>query len=189
MDIIESDISPSNDEVRILIVDDDPIVLQVMENFVASAGYYFASAGDGLEALAKMRKESFAIVITDINMPNMDGMELLKEVCRKYTKTGVIVITGLSDEYNYIDVINAGAIDYMTKPFNGNELLAKLQRVIREQTLVHELEQISIRDSLTGIYNRRHFDTKITAEIKRAVRQNYQIFLSFLDRIQAYRHQ
>jgi len=172
---------PKNEEIRILIVDDDPIVLEVMKSFVASYGFNFATASDGMEAVELLEKQEFDIIISDINMPRMDGMELLNHVRQHHPSIGMIIITGISEEYSYVDVIRAGAIDYMTKPFDGQELLAKLQRVVREQALVSELEQLSICDSLTGLYNRRHFDTKLSEELHRAVRQGYSIFLAFLD--------
>ncbi len=162
--------------VKILIVDDEEVVLEVMKSFIASFGFQFATACNGVEAIEKLKDETFEIIVTDLNMPQMDGMELLEYVTDHHPKTGVIVVTGISEEYSYIDVINAGAIDYMTKPFDGNELIAKLLRVLREQTMVHKLEQMSIRDSLTNLYNRRHFDHKINDELHRAVRQSYPIF-------------
>lgn len=174
-------VQPNNENVKILLVDDDPVVLEVMKSIIASYGFTLATANDGKQALAKLESEPFSIIITDINMPIMDGMELLQYVKEHYPKIGVIVVTGLSEDYSYIDVINAGAIDYMTKPFESSELLAKLRRVIREQTLIHELEKRSTCDALTTLHNRRHFDTKIVDEAHRAVRQDYNIFLAFLD--------
>jgi len=172
---------PPNKDINILLVDDDPIVLKLLESILAARGYNYDVAGDGLQAVEKMKRQSFNIVITDINMPNMNGMELLKHIIEHHPRTGVIVATGYSKMYSYVDVINAGAIDYLTKPFNGDELLAKLHRVVREQALFDQLEQISISDSLTGLYNRRYFDTKIVDELLRATRQNYEIFLTFID--------
>jgi len=174
-------IQPNNEKVKILIVDDDPVVLEVMKSVVASHGFSISTANDGRQALAQVQSDQFSIIITDINMPIMDGMELLRYVKEHYPKIGVIVVTGLSEHYSYVDVINAGAIDYMTKPFESSELLAKLRRVIREQTLIRELEKRSTSDSLTTLYNRRHFDSKIVDEAHRAVRQDYKIFLSLID--------
>lgn len=172
---------PNNEDVKILLVDDDPVVLEVMKSIIASYGFSLATAADGRQAIERLAADRFAIVITDINMPIMDGMELLRHVKANYPGIGVIVVTGLSEDYTYVDVINAGAIDYMTKPFDSSELLARLRRVIREQTLTRELEKRSTSDSLTNLYNRRHFDTKIVEEVHRAARQEYGIFLSLID--------
>lgn len=172
---------PQNKDVKILIVDDDPIVLAVIQSIITAHGFPTATASDGQQALEALHKDRFSIVISDINMPVMNGMELLRHVKAEFPKIGVIVVTGFSEEYSYVEVINAGAIDFLTKPFNGPELLAKLQRVIREQTLIRELEKRSTNDALTNLYNRRYFNTKIVDEIHRAIRQEYSIFLSFID--------
>ena len=179
--IITSFCLPNNEDIRILIVDDDPLVQLVIQSYISSHGYYSALAGDGLEAVSKLQEEVYDIVVTDVNMPNMDGIELLKHININYPDTGVIVVTGFSEEYSYMDVINLGAIDYMTKPLDGNEFLARLKRVVREQAMMKELKQLSIRDPLTGLYNRRYFDVKIAEELHRGVRQNYAVFLAFVD--------
>lgn len=178
---VEIEDIPRREDVHILIVDDDEVVLEVLKSYIASFGFQYSTAADGLEACQHLQKQDFPIIITDINMPNMGGMELLQYVNIHHPQTGVIVVTGLSEEYSYVDVISAGAIDYITKPFDGSELLAKLQRVIREQSLIKKLEQISICDSLTKLYNRRYFDKKISEELQRAVRQNYEVYLAFFD--------
>jgi diguanylate cyclase (GGDEF)-like protein len=168
-------------DILILLVDDDPFVLEVMKEYIKSFGYVCSTASDGLEAVECLKLDTYNIVITDMNMPNMNGMELLQYTRDNHPKTGVIVVTGLSEEFTFVDVIRAGAIDYLTKPFEGDELLAKLHRVIREQSLVRKLEQISIRDSLTGVYNRGHFDEKLAEELLRGTRQNYSVFLTLID--------
>ncbi len=178
---IHSQELPNNNDVNILIVDDEDMVLEVMSNYIVSFGFNSFTASDGKEAIDLLKKHTFNIVLTDINMPEMNGIELLHYVTEHYPDTGVIVVTGISEDYSYVDVINAGAIDYMTKPFEGSELLAKLKRVIREQAMVFKLQEMSIRDSLTNLYNRRYFDFKIQEEISRAVRQSYQVFISFID--------
>ena len=178
---IDTNDYPPNKDINILLVDDDPDLLQIMQRILELESYSFATAKDGVQAVKKMRESPFDIVITDINMPNMNGMELLEHIIKLYPQTGVIVATGYSADHSYVDVISAGAIDYMTKPFDGEELLAKLKRVVREQALVKELEQMSICDSLTKLYNRRYFDIKIVDEAHRANRQNRVIFLTFID--------
>ncbi|HFQ80861.1 MAG TPA: diguanylate cyclase [Desulfobacterales bacterium] len=173
---------PAIKNIKILLVDDDPVILTLMASILRKNGYQFASASDGLEAVKKLEQDdTFRIVITDINMPRMNGMELLKHILEFYPQTAVIVTTGFSREYSYMDVIKAGAIDYMTKPFDTDELLAKLHRVIREQTMVEQLEKMSISDGLTSLYNRRYFDLKIMEEIHRSSRHHYRIFLAFID--------
>ncbi|MEA3546902.1 MAG: diguanylate cyclase [Thermodesulfobacteriota bacterium] len=167
--------------VKILIVDDDPFVLDTISYFITSFGHECESAGSGLEALEKLRGEPYRIVISDIDMPGMSGMELLKEIKKDYPDIGVIIVTGYADNFSYANVIRDGAIDFISKPFQQDELEAKLNRVIREQDLIKELERLSNCDPLTGLYNRRFFDLKLTEELRRAARQDYLVVLAMLD--------
>jgi diguanylate cyclase (GGDEF)-like protein len=84
-------------------------------------------------------------------------------------------------EYNYTEVIGVGASDFIDKPFNADELEAKINRIIRERSLRAELKRLSTRDGLTGLYNRRYFDQNLRHEAIRALRQNYNMYLLFID--------
>jgi diguanylate cyclase (GGDEF)-like protein len=152
-----------------------------MGTYIASFGFDHDTAVNGLEAVQKLKKEKFSIVFTDMIMPEMDGMLLLKHIRQNYPKVGVIVITGYGHTFTYTDVIKAGASDFISKPFNADELEAKLNRLLRELNLVRQLERHSICDPLTDLYNRRYFNTKIVTEVQRADRQGYHIFLQLLD--------
>jgi len=93
----------------------------------------------------------------------------------------VVVVTGYTGTFSYMDVIKAGASDFISKPFNSDELEAKINRILRERQLIKELEFLSNCDALTGLYNRRYFDQKINEEAYRADRQKYPVFLFMLD--------
>lgn len=166
---------------RILIVDDDPLILETICYFVTSFGYDCDTAGSGQEALDILTREKFQIIISDIVMPGMNGMQLLKKVKKLHPKIGVIIVTGYAENYSYSDVIRAGAIDFISKPFQKDELEAKLDRVVREQNMIQELERLSNCDPLTGLYNRRYFDLKLAEEVQRASRQDYHVVLGMLD--------
>jgi two-component system cell cycle response regulator len=166
---------------RVLIVDDDPVIRDLLGSYISSFGFEYDTAKDGLRAVNKLKKGGFTITLTDMIMPNMDGMQLLKHIHENYPKIGVIVLTGYGHTFSYTDVIRAGAADFIAKPFNADELEAKLNRLVRELNLVRQLERHSICDSLTDLYNRRYFDTKILAEVQRADRQGYNIFLQMVD--------
>jgi diguanylate cyclase (GGDEF)-like protein len=91
------------------------------------------------------------------------------------------MITGYDMEYSYLDVVDAGATDFISKPFASEELHAKLQRILRERRLRQQLVELSIRDGLTRLYNRRHFHLKLEEEAARARRQHHPLTLVVLD--------
>jgi len=167
--------------IKILLVDDDPAILEILADLMAIFGHEYVTANDGLEAMEMLKQDFFHIVLTDMMMPGMDGMELLKHIRSNYPHIKVMVVTGFDRTFTYTDVIRAGASDFISKPFNTDELEAKINRIIREIELMRQLEFLSISDGLTGLYNRRHFDTKIFEEVRRAHRQNHDLFLALLD--------
>lgn len=114
-------------------------------------------------------------------MPRMNGIELTKRIKTDFEDIDVVVVTGYQEEYKYTDVIEIGASDFISKPFNINELEAKINRIIRERELRAELKRLSIRDGLTSLYNRRYFDENLKREAIRAFRQHYGLFLLLVD--------
>jgi two-component system cell cycle response regulator len=166
---------------RILLVDDDPSTLNILADLMAFFGHEYVTARNGFEAIEKLKQGFFHIVLTDMIMNGMDGMELLKYIHTNYPNTKVIITTGYDRTFTYTDVIRAGASDFISKPFNTDELEAKINRLVREIELLRQLELLSISDGLTGLYNRRFFDTKIFEEARRAYRQNHELFLAVLD--------
>jgi two-component system, cell cycle response regulator len=167
--------------VVILIVDDDELVRMTLSVLVGSFGYHCLVSGDGVEALAVLKSTKVDLVLTDIVMPGMDGLELLGRIHQQHPDTDVIVSTGYHEKASYAEVIKAGAIDFIKKPIDQAELEAKLARAIRERTLVRKLELLSRQDGLTGILNRRAFDERFSAEVERALRQNYSLMLALID--------
>nr|HID59221.1 diguanylate cyclase [Desulfobacterales bacterium] len=166
---------------KVLGVDDDPYILKILGEMLARFGCKYTLARDGVEALEILEKDKFCIVITDICMPRMDGIALTKEIRKRYPYIDIIIITGYDTEYTYTDVIRKGASDYISKPFNIDELEAKIRRILREQALKAELFRLSIRDGLTDLYNRRYFDIKLREEVGRTLRQGHPLFLVLFD--------
>lgn len=166
---------------RILLVDDDPAILTVLEDLMALFGFESETAANGFEAIEKLEQDFFHIVLTDMVMDGMDGMALLKYIHSNYPSIKVMITTGYDRTYSYTDVIKAGASDFISKPFNFDELEAKISRLVREIELMRQLELLSISDGLTGLYNRRYFDSKILEEVRRADRQSHNLFLAVLD--------
>ena len=170
-----------NDSPIILIVDNDDLVLKSLSILITSLGYRCLLATDGQEALKVLDAIECDLILSDVMMPNMDGMELLAYVREKIPSVDVLITMGGSEYARYADVIKAGAIDFIKKPIDQEELEAKLARAFRERKRVNELEHLSLSDSLTSVLNRRAFDEKFADEVERAFRQGYQLFLSFVD--------
>ena len=165
----------------ILVVDDDDSVRIVLGTAVRSMGYHCITAADGLQARDILDETPCDIVLCDLVMPNMDGMELLDHILANHFNTDVIIATGYTDQVKYADMIRAGAIDFIKKPIDLAELEAKLARVIREQQMIRNLEAQSMSDSLTALMNRRAYNQRFPHEVERAHRQNYPLFLALID--------
>jgi PAS domain S-box-containing protein len=124
---------------RIMLVDDDEGVLALLNSQAAILGLQADQAQNGKDAVELLQNRQYGLVITDIVMPEMDGMELLFHIREHYPQVDVLVISGHNKIYNSTDLIAAGATDFISKPFNLNELKAKLQRIFRERLLLAEL--------------------------------------------------
>lgn len=120
------------DDRKVLIVDDDLTILDVLARRVASLGFKVGLAPDGLAAVARLQEETFHLVLTDIRMPKMDGVKLLRHIKKQYPHINVIVMTGFQEEYSMQEVIEAGAIDYIEKPFPKAKLQEKLLGIFDE---------------------------------------------------------
>lgn len=170
-----------NKSVVVLVVDDDELVRMTLSVLVGSLGYHCLVAGDGVEAIAVLESTHVDLVLSDVVMPGMDGLELLGHIREKHGETDVIMATGFHEKASYAAVIKAGAIDFIKKPIDQAELEAKLARAIRERRMMRELERLSRQDSLTKILNRRAFDERFSYEVERAHRQNYSLMLAIID--------
>ncbi|MCK5761217.1 MAG: response regulator [Candidatus Delongbacteria bacterium] len=114
---------------KILIVDDEENMLNMLKNFFLINDYACETATNGLEALEVLKKDHIDIVITDMKMPKMDGMELLKIIRQKYENISAVIMTGFAEEYTNTEALNLGAEGYITKPFRNKELLLILDRI------------------------------------------------------------
>jgi two-component system KDP operon response regulator KdpE len=117
---------------RILIVDDEPQISRVLRTSLQSYGYDVAVARDGIEALASYEQFAPDLVITDLSMPNMDGVELTKEI-RRLGDTPIIVLSVREQDASKILALDSGADDYVTKPFSTPELLARVRAQLRRR--------------------------------------------------------
>jgi len=129
---------------RILIVDDEALILDMVASYVSHIGFEAMTAKNGREALERLRNEPFTILITDIKMPEMDGFELMKTARDEFPDIHIIAMTGHGASYTFTDVVESGATDYLNKPFSLDEMRATLNRVVRERGLIGDLKQKSM---------------------------------------------
>ena len=124
-------------------------------------------ADDGLMALEKLKESSPHIILADIRMPNMDGIQLLKQVKKEYNDVDVIIMTAHTSQYSFIDVVECGAVDYITKPFSVEELKAKIERVMRERRTHEELVEKTrkLESAYTEILSLKDDEEKVCREI------------------------
>lgn len=164
-----------------LIVDDEVEVGKVVKGLLTSLGFNVDFVENGSGAMEQLRNGDYSFLITDISMPDLNGMELIKMVSREKPEISIIAMTGYDKDYTYMDVINAGASDFIIKPFKIDEIEAKITRILIERNIREKLAKLSITDNLTGLYNQRHFYNKLREEIERANRQKHKLSLILLD--------
>ena len=128
---------------KILVVDDEETVREMVSKIISHIGYEVVTTGTGREALEILKNEPCSIMITDIKMPEMDGLELMRAVRDQFPSTYIICMTAHGGSYTYTDVVGVGAADYIAKPFTIDEMKAKLKRVVREKDLIADLTQKS----------------------------------------------
>ena len=130
------------DHPSILVVDDEQAISRMIARALDRGGYVCMEAGSAGEALKLLESRVFDVVITDIRMPGMSGIDLLKSIKADYD-ADVIVMTGFTDDYNYESVIMAGASDFVQKPLSFKELSIRLKRVLRMRYLLLERDNIN----------------------------------------------
>jgi len=126
---------------RILIVDDEISVRMILIKALTKAGFYCRESETGEAAMTRIEAEPFELVISDISMPGMDGIELLKKAKSIHPEMDFIIMTGYASDYSYVDIMDAGASDYMTKPFSMNSALARISRIAREKKNIISLRK------------------------------------------------
>jgi two-component system KDP operon response regulator KdpE len=115
---------------NILVVDDEAQITRVLKTSLSAQGYGIRTASDGMQALLEMKTWFPDLVITDLRMPNMDGLELCRQI-RSESRIPIIVLSVKGEEAIKVEALDAGADDYVTKPFSINELLARVRAALR----------------------------------------------------------
>ncbi|MBT4138518.1 MAG: response regulator [Candidatus Latescibacteria bacterium] len=133
----------------ILIVDDDPINLEIIRARLKGVGYTFDTASNGAEALEKIAVHHFDVVLTDLMMPEVDGMDLLAAVKKQRPQTEVIIMTAYATVDNAVQALLNGAVDYLQKPINLEELYIKLNKLMLVKSLTRSTDELQTAMDVT----------------------------------------
>jgi DNA-binding NtrC family response regulator len=128
----------------ILLIDDEPDLRQVLEEALREHDHRVTIASDGAEGLSQMMAKSFDVVICDVRLPKIDGLTLFRRIRQEWPTTDVILMTAYAEVVDAVAALKQGAFDYLTKPFDIDELLLQIQRISDHRALRRELEQARV---------------------------------------------
>ena len=187
----------------VLVVDDDASILGVVSEVLEDDGYETSTAPSAEDAIELLKKEQFALVMTDIRLPGVNGIGLLEHIKKDSPKTAVIKITSHGSMKTSIEAVRLGAYDYILKPFEDLSLISNAAKRavesynldVERSQLIHslklsneELEHmnevfhgLAIRDGLTDLYNHRHINEMLDEEIEKTVIGGGDLSLIFVD--------
>jgi DNA-binding NtrC family response regulator len=134
---------------RILLVDDDAGLRRIIQFKLSKNGYTVTSAADGAEALSLLRHHQYDLILSDLKMPNLDGLELLAQVKKLQPDTQVILMTAYATVSQAVQAVKLGAFDYLTKPFDDDQLFLVLEKALKVSRL--EEENRHLKDQLKGL--------------------------------------
>lgn len=127
---------------RVMVVDDEENIREVLSNYLESMNYEVDTAEDGQDALNKFSKGDFDLIISDLLMPNIDGLELLKRVRNIDKEVIFLMITGYPSIETAVDAIKKGAYDYITKPFHMEDVKLRIERAFEKRSLKERLKTV-----------------------------------------------
>src|SRR5512142_2824076 len=142
------------EKARVLVVDDEPQITRVLRTVLSSQGYQVRTAAEGESALANFGEWKPELVITDLYMPHMDGIELCRRI-RSTSNVPIIVLSVKGEEKTKVEALDSGADDYVTKPFGIDELLARVRATIRRANGEPEATSLDAGDFRVDLDARR----------------------------------
>lgn len=168
---------------HILVAEDDRFYRQILAKRLTAAGHRVTLTSNGLEAWEAVQEDTPELLLSDWMMPHLDGFELCKRIKREASLKAVycILLTAKGGVNDKIAALDVGADDYLIKPCDDGELLARVRTGLRVHRLCARLEEVSITDPLTGLRNRRYLDQRLEEEISRCRRYNTPLSLVLID--------
>ncbi len=173
---------------KVLIVDDAPDTLEIIHKLLTFEGYEVLTAQTGEEALKKAEADKPEVVLLDINLPGIDGNEVLRRIRKFDPIVSVVMLTAFATVDNAIHALKEGASDFIKKPFENehlihmvNQCMEKYWTLKEKERLEEEVKRLSITDDLTNLYNYRHFYKTLELEIARMKRQRTSLSLLMFD--------
>ncbi len=142
-----------NEQVTILIIEDDPSIVELLKLYLQQADYRIILASDGEDGLEKYYNENPDCILLDLMLPKMDGIELCRMIRLDDSATPLIMLTGKGESYDIIKGLDTGADDYVVKPFNPNELMARIKSVLRRSDRTQDDNNILKIYGMTVILN------------------------------------
>jgi diguanylate cyclase (GGDEF)-like protein len=176
------DISP-----RILVVDDEEVVCRFLKRLLSRGGHEVEISLSGQDAIARLERDSFDLVITDLKMPGIDGVGVLRRAKELDPFCEVMVITAYASVESAVEVMKLGAYDYISKPFNVDRIRLIVDKALEKRRLLRAAgerdfyKHLSQIDGLTEVYNRRTFEDLLSAEIARSGRFRRPLSLLMID--------
>jgi diguanylate cyclase (GGDEF)-like protein len=189
---------------RILVADDDVSIRTLIAEVLGDDGYEVTAAANGGEAWQKFQEGDYEIVLTDIRMPVLDGLQLLEKIMSRSPATRVLLLTSFASMASSVEALKHGAFDYLVKPFESLEAVSsavqravdrirserdredrKVASLLRKNAELGRLKEhfhnLASRDSLTGLFNHRFIQDSLRAEFGRARKDNYPLSVVVLD--------
>jgi len=178
---------PNNMRTKILVVEDDTAIRGLIHMYLEKSGFESYTANSAEEALDILEDQVIGIVLTDIQLPGLNGLELTKIIRRNYN-SDVIIMTGYSLDYTIEEAMARGASDLIIKPVRLEDLLLRINVVLKKRSekkensrKLEELKNLTIRDDLTGLFNSRQFYSHISQEVDRSNRYFRPLSLILMD--------
>lgn len=164
---------------KILVVDDEEHIIELVELYLGKEGFHIESAADGAEAVEKFAQQKPDLVVLDVMLPGMDGLDVLRHI-RRSSRVPVIMLTAKESEVDKVVGLELGADDYLTKPFSPRELVARVKAVLRRTKGPYEEEEAVVtRGGLTMDTSRRRVEVGDLGDVELTAKEFDLLYVLF----------